>query len=139
MSTLKSLFDKNSKHPERSFVYSPLAPGEFRLLRLQGTRSSSEPLTCNLFTTPLSEAGVRFEALSYVWGHDNPNRRIHLNDSHFYIRSNLEAALRALANNLAREDQTGGPATKVLWIDAMCINQDDNTEKSIQVQKMRTI
>ncbi len=69
MSTLKGIFEKSRKS-EEGFQYSPLAPGEFRLLRLQGTKSSSEPFVCHLFTTTLAEDGnstlIDFEALSYV-------------------------------------------------------------------------
>lgn len=142
MSTLKGMFEKSRKS-EEGFQYSQLAPGEFRLLRLQGTKSSSEPLVCHLFTTTLAEDGnstlIDFEALSYVWGHDIPDHRIRLNGSLFYIRSNLAAALRVMANRLARQNQTDSSATKLLWIDAMCINQDDNTEKSVQVQSIQSI
>ena len=45
----------------------------------------------------------------------------------FYIRSNLEHALR----EFRLEDKP-----LVLWCDAICINQSDNEEKSQQIQKM---
>lgn len=72
-----------------------------------------------------------YEALSYAWG--TPARgesRISLNGSTFPVTSNLESALRALRY----EDKD-----RVLWIDAVCINQDDLRERSEQVQIMANI
>jgi hypothetical protein len=48
------------------------------------------------------------------------------------VRANLEHTLRRL-----RIKADGGLLS--LWIDAICINQDDNTEKSEQISKMRLI
>ncbi|KAI4272794.1 MAG: hypothetical protein LQ337_005067 [Flavoplaca oasis] len=94
-----------------------------------------------MFTATLSEGStcIEFEALSYVWGHDKSDRRIRLNDSDFYVKSNLEAALRAMANELERPNQLHPKTSRLLWIDAICINQDDNTEKSIQVRSIKSI
>jgi hypothetical protein len=71
-----------------------------------------------------------YSALSYVWGDDHDRRPIQLNGVNTTITANLEKALKQL--------RAGKKATKI-WVDAICINQRDNTEKSHQVQMMGEI
>ncbi|KAM0264110.1 hypothetical protein ACHAQJ_000855 [Trichoderma viride] len=79
-----------------------------------------------------------FEALSYQWGaQDNPEtvfiKPSSMSDASiatFAIGKNLESALRHLR-------YTSKPRT--LWIDAICINQNDNAEKATQVVRMSDI
>lgn len=47
----------------------------------------------------------------------------------FDVTSNLEAALRALRSR----------GHKKVWVDALCINQKDLTERSLQVLRMGII
>lgn len=53
-----------------------------------------------------------------------------LNNSAFSLRKNLLEALQAF--------QKGRPACGI-WVDAICINQDDDAEKSRQVREMDQI
>lgn len=55
---------------------------------------------------------------------------IWLDDVQFSVTKNLHAALLRL--RLEQEPRT-------LWVDAMCINQDDVAEKSFQVALMSDI
>jgi len=74
-----------------------------------------------------------YEALSYVWGPfnspDDPDL-IQLNDCGFEVTTNLWRALYALRHETK---------DRVLWIDAICINQGDLEERSSQVQLMRDV
>jgi hypothetical protein len=73
-------------------------------------------------------------ALSYVWGDINCQRQtIIVDGKKITVRSNLEAGLRQL-RDCVRVQQ----GFKV-WIDALCINQDDAEERSIQVSRMKDI
>jgi Heterokaryon incompatibility protein (HET) len=72
----------------------------------------------------------RYEALSYTWGNPNEVKAIELNGSPVNIRDNLWSALVSLRD--AREE-------RVLWIDAICINQSDVEERNRQVQLMAHI
>ncbi|KAK3339636.1 heterokaryon incompatibility protein-domain-containing protein [Lasiosphaeria hispida] len=74
-----------------------------------------------------------FAALSYVWGDESVREDIILNDQVVSITVNLAVALRTLA---ADEIFTGRYR---LWVDAVCINQVDDSERADQVQKMREI
>ncbi|RYP24974.1 hypothetical protein DL765_000202 [Monosporascus sp. GIB2] len=72
-----------------------------------------------------------YDALSYMWGTTNGARTIHLNqDDNFKVTRNLAAALHALR----LRDQP-----RLIWIDAICINQNNLQERSDQVQLMRKI
>ncbi|EXA33062.1 hypothetical protein FOVG_15667 [Fusarium oxysporum f. sp. pisi HDV247] len=73
-----------------------------------------------------------FAALSYVWGEEK-REIILLNGTPFPVTKNLEIALRALAIN--KEFQ----GDYKIWIDAICINQNDEVERGSQVRKMREI
>jgi len=73
---------------------------------------------------------VDYEALSYCWGDPTKCTSITLNGARFGISANLEAALLHL-----RKPDT----ERVVWIDAICINQEDDTEKGREVNRMRDI
>lgn len=101
-----------------------------RLLRLE-KGYSAEPLRCELFEAYLHEVdGIPYEALSYTWGDASSKRDITVNQEPFIITSNLETALRAL--RLPHQD-------RLLWVDAICIDQSSDVEKSHQVGQMRLV
>ncbi|KAF1969334.1 hypothetical protein BU23DRAFT_374876, partial [Bimuria novae-zelandiae CBS 107.79] len=68
-----------------------------------------------------------YEALSYVWGRDRDSKEIFFDEQACTITVNLDAALRRLL------DET---EPRVLWVDALCINQNDIVEKNVQVPIM---
>jgi hypothetical protein len=77
----------------------------------------------------------RYEALSYTWGDVDGRGTIAVEAqqsavSQLQARENLIAALRHL-----RDAQT----TRTFWIDALCINQNDEIEKRSQIRRMRDI
>jgi hypothetical protein len=91
--------------------------------------SKSSPIRCFLETGTLSSR--KFEALSYVWGDQSHQNEIFIDhDKVFAVSDNLLAAL----HHLRREE-----AARTLWIDAICINQADDREKTHQVRLMRDI
>ncbi|KAF2027768.1 heterokaryon incompatibility, partial [Setomelanomma holmii] len=74
-----------------------------------------------------------FDALSYVWGSQAKKYPIKLNGRHMYINQNLYSALPFLC--LPEGERPGCP----VWIDALCINQDDEREKTEQIAIMHQI
>ncbi|KAL8911667.1 MAG: hypothetical protein Q9171_003194 [Xanthocarpia ochracea] len=129
------------EQPRKLFEYSPLGAGEIRLLRLRGTADPSgivvgDLITVNLLTLDDDDTVNLFayEALSYVWGNEPATCQIQLDDRQFAIRPNLEWALRVLGKPLVKPQ-----LQKLLWIDAICINQTDSAEKNQQVQMMQLI
>lgn len=112
------------------YIYEALgAPdSEVRLLELlPGT--DKEQVQCRLSASPLSNTPT-YEPLSYSWGSEENPKEILLNGQPFSVTLNLAAALRQL-----RYLKT----SRLLWADAICINQRDNYEKSMQIPLMRTI
>ncbi|KAK0747074.1 heterokaryon incompatibility protein-domain-containing protein [Schizothecium vesticola] len=111
---------------------------EIRLLSLSPSPTWSSPLQCRLSTTALADSSHPFTALSYVWGAATTTpQSIQITtastnpaSSTLPITTSLETALRYL------RDPTS-PTT--LWIDQICINQGDPTEKAIQVGLMGTV
>jgi hypothetical protein len=74
-----------------------------------------------------------FEALSYAWGGSDESRIVLLNGVSTPISATLDLALRQLSRL---------PETEIgmrFWIDALCINQQDTTERNHQVKRMKHI
>lgn len=71
-----------------------------------------------------------YEAVSYSWGDGKAERQIELNGCSFDVTDNLYTALV----HLRHIDRS-----RMLWIDAICLNQDDITEKQHQVPIMYLI
>ncbi|CZR50156.1 uncharacterized protein PAC_00028 [Phialocephala subalpina] len=102
-----------------------------RLLRLL-KESYMDDIQCELFDGWIEqpEGGIAYDALSYTWGSTEKNARITVNGSTMYVTSNLYAALQYL--RLDNQD-------RIIWIDAICINQVDDKERGHQVQHMSKI
>lgn len=97
----------------------------------------------------------RYSALSYVWGDQSNPHKIYLNNKEFYIGHNLYLALRQHSKSMRSstievERHNDRPLTnpqedsvltesRLLWIDAMCINQSDIAEREAQVKLMARI
>lgn len=73
---------------------------------------------------------VSYEALSYCWGDASVKTTIRCEGGALHVTKNLKAALLYLRNRTAE---------RLLWIDAVCINQADLQERSQQVGIMRDI
>jgi len=74
-----------------------------------------------------------YETLSYTWGTDSqPKHTISLNGLDVTIGENLYNALRTFKDEGRYRIGSGFG----LWVDALCLNQADTAEKSVQVQRM---
>ena len=92
-----------------------------------------DPISCVLSAVSIDDPNVAYEAyeaLSYVWAQEPGTRAVALNGRQFYVTTNLFLALRRLRK---RHD------VRVIWVDALCIDQVDDTEKSHQVGMMGDI
>jgi hypothetical protein len=76
----------------------------------------------------------KYEAISYCWGDASDVRSIYCNGSKLWITASLRNALVRLSRLSSDNDQI-----RVLWADAICINQKDLDEKNWQVQMMSDI
>lgn len=109
--------------------YSLLQDSQIRLLHLKPATDSDTPIRCSFTTVSLADSPC-YEALSYVWGDSAHLNTVNLEGFGVAISSNLFQALC----RLRRRD-----ADRILWVDAVCINQDDIDERSRQVSLMGSI
>ncbi|KAF2968600.1 hypothetical protein GQX73_g5005 [Xylaria multiplex] len=120
--------DTNHRFEYKIGLASPTK--NIRVVRVSpGTGESN--IRCKLEKLDLDD-GSTYDALSYVWGkyEENEQKQIWVDDQPFFISPHLYEILANL-----RSQNTD----KVIWIDAICINQADNDERTHQVGLMRHI
>lgn len=113
------------------FCYQSLpSQNHIRLVVLAPKRlSPKDDLEVSIIACDLTIAPP-YEALSYVWGDSRDTIRITVNQKWMHIGRSLHTALTELQNV---------EAPRTLWVDALCINQQDNAEKFHQILRMREI
>ncbi|KAK2022003.1 HET domain-containing protein [Colletotrichum zoysiae] len=113
-----------------SFEYEPLDLGSrsFRLLMLHPGVSGE--VECDLFQATLEPGStIPYEALSYAWGSNDLSESITVNRKTLPVTKSLFHALNHL-----RHDQV-----RILWVDAVCIDQGNTAERGHQVGQMGDI
>jgi hypothetical protein len=118
-----------------------IPPGSrfIRVLELDGlpkclgsdSMATTSPLTGRLKIISLSHDSPSFSSLSYTWGRSSVSHHtITCNGCTFQITSNLFEALQQIRRQHGR---------LLIWIDAICINQKDEREKTEQIPLMNEI
>jgi hypothetical protein len=110
-------------------IYTTLDIGELRLITLFPGDPEDE-IHSQVNVAKLGEEIQEYEALSYVWGSQSRHKPIKMNGINFMVTENLYDALK----RLRYPDKQ-----RILWIDALAINQLDVTERNHQVQDMSKI
>lgn len=101
---------------------------EVRLL-IVAPGAADDTISCKTQVSSLLEVPV-YEAVSYAWSHVTGSKTIVVDDASVKVPAAAEEVLR----HLRYSDRP-----RTLWIDAICINQRDNTERSHQVVLMHEI
>jgi hypothetical protein len=121
-----------------SVIYTDrLKSDSIRVLRLHTSQESNGPIHCSLETISLHDPNAPlFEALSYTWadpltGDAKLSQPIYVGPDFdiLLVTRNCAAALRQFRKN---ED-------RLIWVDAICINQADRQERGSQVALMQDI
>jgi len=117
-------------HAAEKFVYEALPTGDhsIRVLDLHpGT--PDDPIACDLRCIDLTSISTTYEALSYTWdsGQSIP---VKCSNAAIFVKSNLFNALWVLRRR---------KKVRILWADAICINQDDLHERAQQVKIMHLV
>ncbi|KAI5865815.1 heterokaryon incompatibility protein-domain-containing protein [Durotheca rogersii] len=140
------------------YTYDSLPGRTIRLLRLRPGPPGS-PLIGSLDRVSLDDANVEYKALSYAWGDESPQSILWVDGVDgklLLIRPNLAAALRQLRQNqlsccdlscVCQKNPTWAQQTvheqftfpTYLWMDAVCIDQSNEKERSQQVSLMHEI
>ncbi|KAK4899153.1 hypothetical protein LTR27_003383 [Elasticomyces elasticus] len=120
-------------------LYTPIKDWQTRIIRLHpGT--TGDPLTADLLVAGLAHGDglaigmdqnlISYEAVSYSWKEFKPCVPITINGQDYRLTESLAGALQRF-----RLEGT----ERYLWVDALCINQFDNSEKTAQVRNMFNI
>ncbi|KAH7152885.1 heterokaryon incompatibility protein-domain-containing protein [Dactylonectria macrodidyma] len=141
--SMSSILPEESMTTQSGSIYQhvPFSKGDGthqirRLILVRGT--FNDRLVARLDTTALThEHPPQFEALSYVWGSEDKPSQITVTadddasrEFSLAVTQNLDSALRHLRS--ADRD-------RMLWIDAICIDQGNLEERSSQVANMTTV
>lgn len=126
---------------DERYQYEPLiAEDSVRIVALEPSDDFSAPLHCSLTqrrraVQPHSPDDCIYSAVSYTWGDLELSHRlfVRLHDhSWAYIR------ITETVDSLLRYLRVPYKA-RLLWIDAICLNQQDETEKTQQIPRMGRI
>jgi hypothetical protein len=119
----------------QSWTYEPLSSDQsFRLFELWAAQEYDDPLVGSVAEQSLAHLDVKYFALSYVWGEESDPAFVldgQRPSKALAITRNLEDALRHLRHICKSFGQS-----LILWVDSICINQDDLGEKSHQIPLM---
>lgn len=127
MKSSKEICDDRS-----SYLYDALDPSfsQIRLVGLAPATLGNAPVYCVLKTVSLFSRECEYEAVSYTWGAKANQFNITINERTIRVSKNLFVALRGLRQ---------ATSTRVLWVDAICIDQTNLEEKSQQICQMRNV
>ena len=117
--------------PGKLYQYQPLPSDDhFRILELLPGEASEDGgggVRCRLHTERFADAEDKYAAISYVWGDPHDRVPITCDGRIIEVTVNLADALSHI------RDRT---ESRFVWADAVCINQEDDTEKGHQVKRM---
>lgn len=123
---------ESSQTPAQPYHYHPLnGHSTIRLLELKpATAALSGQIAGRLVDVDLKDEPA-YEAISYTWG-PLTYEKLQLTDGFVLITENLALALRKFCH-------LDPSRPRLIWVDQVCINQSDTTERSQQVSIMGDI
>jgi len=127
----RTMVKEDLRHPEKVIWQSPPLDSQSNDIRLLALMPGVGKTTirCKQVNASLDD-DISYEALSYAWGDPKSKAFIEFESMPFPITANLYSALQQLRPV---------KAPRYLWIDALCIDQINDSEKSHQVQLMGDI
>jgi hypothetical protein len=106
---------------------------DIRLIRILRREDPNGRMRCEVKIASLDEMIYPYIAFSYTWGDPKPSDKLWYNNDNYF---ELTESLFLILGWLTSFPQLGDV---YVWIDALCINQNDNFEKSVQVPLMGEI
>ena len=116
---------KIAKEVAAAIYKDTLTSNQFRLLQLS-PGSDKDLIECKLEVVEFNEGKPQYEALSYKWGEPR-GHGVKCNDDKMLLPVNVN--LYFALQRFRLPDQP-----RLLWVDDICINQDDEEERGRQVQ-----
>lgn len=114
---------------QEEFAYTRLAGDRHIRLLLLHSRIAMSDVHCSLLEVSMDSLPA-YEAISYTWGDSRSTEDIWVNGKRLIVPA---SAYRILVN------RSSLLMPKLLWVDAICINQSDTAEKNSQVSLMRDV
>ncbi len=117
-------------HDSGDYQYSPLPSTDrtIRLLCVYPAKSMDKPIICDMHQVQL-DGRPDYAALSYTWGDPIFDRHIICEGRNLPVTQHLDTALRRFRATTWRW----------IWVDAVCIDQSNISERNQQVSMMRDI
>jgi hypothetical protein len=119
--------------PPSALYASPISGRTIRVLLIEPGPPDAV-IQCLLGDKNLDDGLIPYIAISYVWGPTTNPERIMCNGNVVQVTSNLYAFLHEY-----RRRGTAGGDMFPLWVDAICINQSNDEERTTQVRMMKDI
>ncbi|KAM0819469.1 putative Heterokaryon incompatibility protein-domain-containing protein [Seiridium cardinale] len=121
-------------------LYEPLLEQQRQIrlffLQVDDSTQEDEPIAGLLVPGALDQVNARYVALSYVWGAIDASQSIAINGKPCPISQNL---LEFLTSHRRRCRKRPEMRRMPLWIDSICINQANISERNSQVALMKCI
>ncbi|SPO05573.1 related to heterokaryon incompatibility protein (het-6OR allele) [Cephalotrichum gorgonifer] len=112
-----------------TYKYEVLEAGQIRLVSLSVSPEKTIRATIQSVVFD-AEDPIDYTALSYVWGDPADSSDIECNGKLLRVTRSLQDAISEITKHTEH---------KWFWIDQICINQNDNEDRAVQVSMMNTI
>lgn len=117
------------------YQFEPLDTNDsLRLIVLTPAKNMTTPLRCSIVQDSRSALRAPYSAVSYTWGPREFTHHLEIehdgDTSYLKITTNVDILLRYLRDQRVLRN---------LWIDAICLNQNDDAEKAQQIPLMGCI
>lgn len=112
-------------------THCPIKDGQIRLIKVSRSLIHKHKVKCQYHAVDLRKV-PKYTAISYVWGNDSLNHKLE-------ISKTFVLSLTASAYEILSEISKGKLGGVLIWMDAVCIDQDNDVEKRQQINIMGTI
>ncbi|KKY23252.1 putative heterokaryon incompatibility protein [Diplodia seriata] len=125
-------YESDPDSEDTAFRHRPIElSSDIRLIRLLPSGTYGDEICCNIVHAKLTDCEGLYEALSYTWGNPLQQETMRCNNTRFLgVTQNCADALRDLRHPVHE---------RILWIDAICIDQSQIRERNHQVSLMSDI
>ncbi|KAH7419577.1 heterokaryon incompatibility protein-domain-containing protein [Cadophora sp. MPI-SDFR-AT-0126] len=135
------------------YQYSPLSQDEIRLIRLFPGPVAAEKIEVEMIHA-IKAPDLVYEALSYAWGDPEQTDSVQVKEKTDHLAKEINRmslkeqkgisdsfSVLPIAHNLtiALRHLRTAEETRVIWVDAICINQENDAEKSREVLQMGAV